>query len=263
MSPGTRSWPTGFTAQGLDRAGRDARKLAVWDLGLQDSPGGSAALSLAARLPGGAGAVPDLGKARSWVTAWATRGAPVVLRTGDAKAFAAALWPVDEADAIARLAGNGQQLKKAKLDPLQALTETAEAFHAVVKGEMTKGEVSTELTGRLPDGYITWCSSCHAHHIGDQLMRLAALPGGARLVPGADVATLTPLARWSGVPAEAEGTGALIAAYLHLNGPATAADVAAFLGTTARAIKRCGPRTWSRCPWTAARRGWPRATSRR
>ncbi len=72
-------------AQGLDRSAKDARKLVVWELGLQDSPGGSAALSLAARLPGGAGAVPDLSKARSWVTAWATRGAPVVLRAGDAR----------------------------------------------------------------------------------------------------------------------------------------------------------------------------------
>ncbi len=73
---------------------------------------------------------------------------------------------------------------------------------------MTKGEVSTELTKKLADGYSTWCGSCKTHHLGDQLTRLAALPGGARLVPGADVATLTPLARWSGVPAEARGTGA-------------------------------------------------------
>ncbi|MPY95513.1 MAG: winged helix DNA-binding domain-containing protein [Acidimicrobiia bacterium] len=228
-------------AQGLDRASADVRQLTVWDLGLQDTPSGSAAMSLAARLPGGAGAVPDLGDARSWLSVWATRGAPVVLRAGDERAFAQALWPVDAADAVARLAGNGQQLKKAQVDPIEAIRVTAEAMRSVVEGTMPKGEVSTEVTKLLPESYITWCRPCNAHHLGDQLMRLSGLPAGTRLVQGADRATLAPIAGWPGVPTAAAGTDRLVRAYLGLNGPATAGEVAAFLGTNQKAIKASWP----------------------
>lgn len=228
-------------AQGLDRSAREAGELAVWSLGLQDTPAGSAALSLAARLAGAAAAVPDLGDARSFVHMWATRGAPVVLRAGDAAAFSAALWPLDEADAVARLAGNGQQLRKAGLDPIEAIRVTAGAMAGVVTAPMAKGEVSAEVTRLLPAGYIAWCRPCQAHHLGDQLMRVAGLHAGVRLVPGAERATLTPIGGWPGVPAQRQGTEALVRAYLQLAGPATPADVAAFLGTNEKAVKAAWP----------------------
>lgn len=38
-------------AQGLDRRARTASRLAVFDIGFQDTPAGSAAIGLAARLP--------------------------------------------------------------------------------------------------------------------------------------------------------------------------------------------------------------------
>ena len=69
--------------QALDRPSI-ATDLAVWDLGLQDSPAGSAVQALAARLPGGFDDVLDL------------------------------------ADAVSRLAGTGQQLRKTGLDPSAA-----------------------------------------------------------------------------------------------------------------------------------------------
>lgn len=228
--------------QGLDReGGDDARDLGVWALGLQESPPPSAAQALAARLPGGFDDVPDLGDARSFVTAWATRGAPLVLKAGDAASFAAALWPVDEADAVSRLAGNGQQLRTAGVDPIEAIRVTAAAMHDVVTEPMTKGEVSTEVSTRLPDDYITWCRPCQAHHLGDQLMRVAGLPAGLRLVPGATPATLAPIARWPGVPAEPRGTDGLVRAVLHGYGPTTPGDVGAYLQTSARAVKAVWP----------------------
>jgi hypothetical protein len=72
-------------------------------------------------------------------------------------------------------------------------------------------------------------------------MRVAALPAGVRLVPGASPATLEPIARWPGVPHRQEGADGLVRAYLHLYGPAVPGDVAAFLQTTARAVKAVWP----------------------
>lgn len=232
-----------YRAQGLDRSASDAdaRTLPVWDLGLQDSPTGSAALALTARLPGGFDAVPDLTDARRFVTVWGTRGAPLVLRAGDVAPMAAALWPLDEGGAVANLAGNGQQLRKQGNDPVEAIRVTAKEMRAVVRGEMTKGEVSEALTPRLPSDYITWCRGCQAHHLGDQLMRVAGLPAGLRLVPGTSPATLTKIAGWKGPPRAAEGTDELVLAYLHLCGPASATDVTAYLQTSASTVRTAWP----------------------
>ncbi len=227
--------------QALDRPGAAADDLDVWALGLQDSPAGAAAQALAARVPRGSADVPDLADRGRYATVWGTRGAPLVVHAADAPALAAALWPLDEADAVARLAANGQQLRTSGVDPIEAIRTTADVMRAVVTAPMTKGEASTEVSARLPDDYLAWCRPCQAHHLGDQLMRLAALPAGLRLVPGATPATLEPLPRWPGVPDGPVGTEGLIRAHLHQYGPAVPTDVGAYLQTTGRAVKAVWP----------------------
>lgn len=227
--------------QALDRPGRAVDEMDLWNLGLQDSPAGSAAQSLAARLPGQFGEVPDLADTNRYATVWGTRGAPIVVHANDVAAFAAALWPIDETDAISRLAGNGQQFRKSGLDPIEAIRVTAEIMHSVVTEPMTKGEVSTEVSRLIPDEYITWCRGCQAHHLGDQLMRIAGLPAGLRLVPGATPATLEPIKGWAGVPRRQAGAEGLVRAYLHLNGPAVPIDVGAFLQTSGKAVRAVWP----------------------
>lgn len=222
--------------QDLDRRTAKVADLAGWSLGVQDSPAGSAAEALAARLPNGAADVPDLGDARRFTTIWATRGAPLVLRKGDVAGFAAASTPVDAADAVHRLAGNGQMLRKAKVDPRQAIRTTALALREVVTGPTTKGEASEAVTPQLPTGYSAWCRGCDATHVGEQLMRLAGLAGGLRLVPGESPATLTPIHSWDLPPDEPVGAEDLVRAYLHLLGPATHAQTGAFFGTTGAAV---------------------------
>ena len=227
--------------QALLRPTAETADLDLWGLGIQESPAGSAALSVAARTPGGFDQVADLGDARSYATVWATRGAPLVLRSGSVPSFAAALWPADDREAVNRLAGNGQAFRKAGVDPIEAIRVTAGVLRDVVTEAMTKGQASTAVSAELPEAYITWCRSCEAHHLGDQLMRVASLPAGLRLVPGASVATLEPIGRWSGIPEHQEGAGDLVRSYLHLYGPAVPADVGTFLATTATAVKAVWP----------------------
>lgn len=229
-------------AHQLDRAGPStAADLAVVDLGLQDTPAGSAAQVLAARLPADAGADDlDPSDGRLWTTVWGVRGAPHVHRRGDLRALAAALWPVDADDAAARLAGTGTYFRKNDVDSLEVIRLTAAAYEEVVTDEVPKGEASTALTERVPDVAISWCRSCEAHHLSDQLMRVAALPGGARLVPGGKT-TLAPIPRWPGIPSGREGVEALVRTYLALNGPSAKGDVASYLGTTQKALAEAWP----------------------
>ena len=71
------------------------------------------------------------------------------------------------------------------------------------------------------------------HHVGEQLLRLAALPGGARLVPGSRPLTFEPIPHWPGPPADDAACSTPVqAAYLRFFPPATDADIAGFLGTT-------------------------------
>ncbi|QYG92300.1 winged helix DNA-binding domain-containing protein [Iamia sp. SCSIO 61187] len=235
-------------AHQLDRAGpTTATALAIVDLGVQDTPAGSAAQSLAARLPdgaagdgaGGAGGV-DTSDGRRWTSVWGVRGAPHVHRRGDLRALAAALWPIDADDAAARLAGTGTSFRKSGVDSLEVVRLTAAAYGEVVTDEMPKGEASAALTERVPDVAVSWCRGCQAHHLSDQLMRVAALPGGARLVPGG-TATLAPIPGWPGLPEGRAGTEDLITAYLTLNGPTPRGDVATYLGTTQKALADAWP----------------------
>lgn len=224
--------------QGLDRATDDPGDLRPTDLGWQDSPPGSAVLAASARTRDPDA---DLDDGRRWASAWTLRGAPHVHRRGDLPALATALWPHDTDDAIARLAGNGAQMKKAGADALAILRATAEALADVVDHRMTKGEASTAVTPLIPDEGITWCRSCDCHHVGEQLMRLAALPAGLRLVPGAKPATLEPVPGWAGPPEATEGLDRLVLAHLRSHGPARRRDVAAYFDVAVSTIDAAWP----------------------
>ena len=233
-------------AQQLDRPGGDVADLAVLDLGVQDSPPGSAAASLAARTAAGSeeaeAATPErLDDARRWVTVWAVRGAPHLLRRGDVRPMALATWPADAADAAARLAGYGQGVRKRGGDALAALRSAAEAMAAVVSERMAKGDASGAVTRHGPDDLAEYCRSCGTVHISDQLMRLAALPAGLAVDQSTTPLTLRPIPNWDGVPEAQAGASHLVRAYLRLHGPATPKEVAAYLQTTQAAVKAAWP----------------------
>jgi Winged helix DNA-binding domain len=115
-----------------------------------------------------------------------------------------------------------------------AYRTVADAVARVLDRPLTKSELSTAVTAALPPELSPFCKPCGVHHVGEQLLRVAALPGGARLQPGSRPLLIEPIPGWPGPPADdAAGSAELQRAYLRFFAPASDADVAAFLGTTA------------------------------
>jgi hypothetical protein len=224
---------------GLGRDAKTAADLEVFDLGVQDTPAGSARLALGARLEDPQGIEDD---DRNFVEVWAVRGAPHFIRRRDAHRMVAALRPWSDADAEARLGGFGLTVRKQQLSGLDALDRTISAVHASLKNSaMTKGELSRAVTKRLGEPLIEWCRSCKVTHVSDPLFRLATFPGGARIVPGSKPLTFVQFEGMSKPSTLRRGTDDFMRAYLRLNGPATPSDAAGFLATTATEIKQVWP----------------------
>jgi hypothetical protein len=227
-------------AQGLDRSTRNLSKLPVFDIGFQDTPAGSAAVALAARLAK-APSNEDLIEDESLVFAWTIRGAPHLHGRADITKLASALWPLGEEDARARLAAFGSDMKRPGRSALEAQTETAKAMRAAVKKPMTKGETSGAATELAPDYVSLWCRSCNSIHIHEQLFKLSALPAGLELTTNRSPLMLAPIEGRPGIPTKAKGTESVIRAYLTFLGPATESEVASFLGTNRSLIEPAWP----------------------
>jgi hypothetical protein len=215
---------------GLTRDGADA----VFDIGVQDTPPGSARLALAARgLP-----EPDPGEL---VPAWTLRGAPHLHRPADLRPLALALWPGSEADGLAKIAWQRSRMQATGMSIHDALATTAAAMRDAVRRPTVKGAASAAVTGRIPESLSQWCRPCQSTHVFESLFRMAALPGGLRLVPDAAPATLTPIEDWPGIPTSQEGVDRLIMSYLRLLGPAGMAEVAGWLSTTRTELRQAWP----------------------
>lgn len=214
-------------AQQLQRVDLPPAKLAVLDLGVQDTPYGTARQALAARTDKPAGKTLRL--------AWSHRGAPHLHRTADLTSLAAALWPASDADAAARFVTTS--VKAAASLGLDAYRQAAEAFRAVVTEPMPKGEVSTEVSARVDPKLLLDCKPCDARHISGALFQLAGLAGGVGLRVEGSSTVIEPLADRGRTPTETAGLDHLIRTYLRLLGPATSAEVAKFVGTTQTHLK--------------------------
>jgi hypothetical protein len=220
------------TAHQLDRGHHQPSQLAVLDLGVQDTPYGSARLALAGRTS----ASLDDG---SLTLVWSTRGAPHLHRRADLPRLARALWPFSDADATARISTTA--IKEGARLGVAAFTAAAEAMRAVVTTPMPKGAVSAAVSARIPRSLTYWCRGCQAQHISGALFQQAGLPGGVGLDLCGSATALIPIDVWTGIPQAAEGTGSLVADYLRLLGPATPAEAAKFLGTTQTELRQVWP----------------------
>jgi hypothetical protein len=245
-------------AQGLERSAPSASKLGVFDIGFQDTPAGSAAVGLAARLPE-ARSSDDLIADKSLALAWTVRGAPHLHRRADLTNLIWALWPLGEEDACVRLAAFGSDMKKAGRSALEAHAEAAKAMRAAVTKPMTKGETSGTATKLAPDYVSLWCRSCKSTHIHEQLFKLSALPAGLELTTNRSPLMLAPIRGRPGIPTKAKGTESLIRAYLTFLGPATESEVASFLGTNRPLVEPAWPDGLSEVSIEGKRAWLPRA----
>jgi DNA glycosylase AlkZ-like len=219
--------------QGLVERRSALGELAVLDLGVQNTPPGALSAALSARLAEPLPPTADLTAGGTLTLAWTLRGAPHLHRAADLPTLAAAGWPRDDADAAARLGWQRKRLAEVDGAARWAFRSVAEAVGAVLTRPLTKAELSRAVTDAIPERLSPFCRPCGVHHVGEQLLRLAALPGGARLVPGSRPLAFEPIPGWPGPPAdEAACSTPLQAAYLRFFPPATDADIAGFLGTT-------------------------------
>ncbi|MET0423181.1 MAG: winged helix DNA-binding domain-containing protein [Actinoplanes sp.] len=206
--------------------------LPLLDLGVQEYTPGSAQVALAARTEA------DLTDSRL-VTVWAARGAPHLHRRRDLSTLVRRLWPISDADAAARI--NSAQIPDAGRLGVEAFRVTAAAFREVVRAPMPRGEVSTELSRRVPEALTYDCRSCGARHIAGNVWQHSGLAGGVEVLSRGRDAMLGPLRDAPPLPEAPEGVDELIATYLRFLGPATPAEVAKFLGSATGEIKRVWP----------------------
>jgi hypothetical protein len=216
-------------AQGLHRTGRSVGKLAVLDIGVQDSGAEAARLAFAARLP----TVPPAdgaGPGKPLALIWSLRGAPHIHRRSDLDRLAGALWPLSEADATGRLNETGPSVARAGIPALEQYAIAVQAMRDVVGKSMGKGAASAAVTQRIPRVMWRNCRVCQAHHISDSAMRPAALAAGLEMEPGTSPPVLLPR-RGAAVVTQVDAPSLqnLITSYLELLGPATPAEVAGYL----------------------------------
>jgi hypothetical protein len=218
----------GLATRGNERPG----DLAVLDLGVQEYTPGSVQVALAARTSA------DLDDSRL-LTVWAARGAPHLHRRKDLRGLMAALWPVSDADASARI--NSAQIPEGVKLGISAFTATADAFREVVTRSMPRGKVSTEVSARVPKALTYDCRTCQARHIAGNVWQHSGLAGAVEVQSRGKDATLGPIKNLPGPPTANDGIGGLLTTYLRLLGPATPVEAAKYLGSATAEIRKVWP----------------------
>lgn len=212
-----------IAAQGLRRDVTSPRALAIIGLGVQNTPPGSARLACAVRLPSNP---VDFAGLR---IAWTYRLSPHLHHEAERPGVAAALWPVSEADAVARLNWPSARLAGTGSSATEVIEQATDAMLAVLTEPMTKGAASAAVTERIDESLTMRCTACRSTHIYDSLFRLAAGLAGAWLDTEARTTLVTPTPGWSRPVHDSAKRAELVRAFLRFLGPARPADVADFL----------------------------------
>jgi hypothetical protein len=149
---------------------------------VQDTtPPAGAGLALAARVEDLVPAEVDraLLVDRSLVRLHSLRGVPHVVPRADGVVFGPGCLGADEPSLRDQLLGDWLAVEVSGWTAHDALSAVAGVFAAVLAdGEhRTTGELSAALHGSIPSALEPWCSTCRAHHVPDQLFRLAGAAG--------------------------------------------------------------------------------------
>lgn len=165
-------------AQGLaERDGGPLDALASW--AVQDSPPGSAALALHARVDGFDAGWLDgaLLERREAVALYNPRTATAILPEGDVGPFTRGLLPPDE-PALRFVLGRGVPAAGEGTAPEEAVRLTVAAVEQALDGRaLSRDELHQALREALPDDLLPWCDGCRSHHARRGLLVAAGLHG--------------------------------------------------------------------------------------
>lgn len=144
-------------------------------VGLQDTPPGTAALSLAARAEVAPEALDEL------VLVPSIRGAPLAVARQDLAIFTKGLDPPDEAAAKA-VVGNAWKSLDA-ITAMDALDRVSEAVHDSLRdGPLARDDFHQALRERLPGELLWWCKGCGSAHVHPSLWRATGIRGVLAIV---------------------------------------------------------------------------------
>lgn len=205
---------------GLDRR-RPASGLVdvVGACGIQDTPPGSADVSLAARLDIDAPLAAAAIDAKEVVLTWAMRGAPHLVPPADHALFTLGLRPAD-----GTMNGLWGQ-------PEHALRDVEKAMIAALRMPKAKAEVSAAVTGSVPGELAPYCRACDVHHPNESVFRAAPLLGRIVLTSTAPV-VLAKAKTWLGADARGDVQALrteLLLRYLRCYAPTTSGRFAEWL----------------------------------
>ncbi|EME20473.1 DNA glycosylase AlkZ-like family protein [Rhodococcus triatomae] len=178
--------------------------------------------------------------------AWTLRGAPHCYRRTDLPRVAVATAPLSEADAAKRIFDANRPLKAAGIPTLDALRAVAHEMRDIVRAPTVKGDMSSQLTARMPEPYLRFCRPCNATHLYEMPFRLAALQAGLELRPNTSPPVLERIPGWRAKAYTHMGTDAeprfdVVRGYLHFFGPSDPKAVAAYVDAPVRDVKAHWP----------------------
>ena len=211
-------------AQALDRRRPGTDLLAVAGAcGIQDTPPGSADVSLAARLDLDGPVVEHAVASRDLALTWSVRGAPHVFPPADFPVFTLGARPAD---------GTLERLWR---EPEHSLVEVEAAMVTALGEEpRSKADVSSAATASLPPELTPWCAACKVNHPRESVFRAAPLLGRLVLTSTAPV-LLARAETWLGTNATGDVEALrteLLRRYLHCYAPTTAGHFAEWAGIT-------------------------------
>lgn len=207
--------------------------------GVRNSPPGSAELAFQARVADfSVGLLENaLAEAKTLLEVWSIRSSPFFFPTKDTSIFTSGLLPFDEEGLRFCLKPILPALDLGGKTTLEALDIIAAAATEALDGrQLTKGELSTAVSERVPKGLLYWCKGCQAHHVPESFFRLAVQKAQVCFVPRNTSKTLLFIRsdQWLGkaLPHNDPQKERLEALrrYLGCYGPSTSADFAGWAG---------------------------------
>jgi DNA glycosylase AlkZ-like len=204
--------------------------------GIQETPLGSAAVALLARVEKLTPAVLDRAwsKDRTLVGLWAMRGAPYVIPSADLWVFTLGALPRDRVSFKQSLGGWADALEEAGLDPFETLDRMADAAKTLLDGTtMNVNDLRVRIYRRVRSLARVKRPAFTRDPMPEPLFRAVGTAGAACIVAGRGTdAELARTDQWLKTmpprPDPSEARGELARRFLHCYGPATAQQFAAW-----------------------------------